>query len=82
MKTVINTRHDLDSIAGTPEHAAFIAALKGSLTRTTDVRVYPDGYDHNLKPEDAGYLAPTLGPINDDSSALRFGFAREELLAL
>ena len=28
---LINTRADLDSITGTPEHAAFIAALRGSI---------------------------------------------------
>lgn len=30
---MINTRQDLDSIAGTPEHAAFISMLEGSLWR-------------------------------------------------
>jgi hypothetical protein len=30
---VINTREDLDAIAGTPEHAAFMAMLRGSLWR-------------------------------------------------
>jgi len=31
--TVINTRADLDAIAGTPEHAAFMGALAGTLWR-------------------------------------------------
>jgi len=30
---LINTRSDLDAIAGTPEHAAFINVLKGSIYR-------------------------------------------------
>lgn len=33
MQTLINTRADLDAIAGTPEHAAFMAMLKGSMWR-------------------------------------------------
>jgi len=33
MKTIINTREDLDAIQGTPEHAAFVAALAGTLWR-------------------------------------------------
>ena len=31
--TVINTREDLDAIAGTPEHVAFMALLAGTLWR-------------------------------------------------
>jgi hypothetical protein len=30
---VINSREDLDAIAGTPAHDAFLAALRGSLWR-------------------------------------------------
>lgn len=81
-KIVINTRADLDALAGSQAHTEFIAYLKGTLTRTTDVRVYPEGYDRNLKPTDPGYLAPVLGPVDDDSAAARFGFTRAELLAL
>lgn len=31
MQTLINTREDLDAIAGTPEHVAFMATLRGTL---------------------------------------------------
>ncbi len=79
-KPIINTRADLNAIAGSKAHADFIAYLKGTLTRTTDVRAYPADYDRNLKPDAAGYLAPVLGPVDDDSAAARFGFTREELL--
>lgn len=82
MKNIINTRADLDALAGTPEAVTFIAALKGSLTQTADVRRYPAEYDRNLKPADAGYLAPELGPVEDDKAAVRFDFTRKELLAL
>ena len=33
MQTLINTRADLDAIAGTPEHVAFMAMLAGTLWR-------------------------------------------------
>lgn len=33
MQTLINTRADLDAIAGTPEHVAFMALLAGTLWR-------------------------------------------------
>lgn len=33
MQTLINTREDLDAIAGTPEHDAFMAMLRGTLWR-------------------------------------------------
>lgn len=33
MQAVINTREDLDAIAGTPEHVAFMALLAGTLWR-------------------------------------------------
>ena len=50
IKTIINTRADLDAIAGTTAHAEFIAHLKGTLTRTADVRNYPADYDRTQKP--------------------------------
>ena len=33
MQTLINTREDLDAMAGTPEHVAFMALLAGTLWR-------------------------------------------------
>lgn len=82
MKTIINTRADLDAITGTPEHAEFIARLKGALTTRTDVREYPPGYDRTLKEGDQGHLAPILGVAEDNRAASAFGFTRAELLAL
>lgn len=74
---VINTRADLDAIAGTEEHAKFIAGLKGSMTRRQDVQVYPDGYGQ------PGYNGESLGPIWEDvedlSTIERFGFTKEEV---
>ncbi len=82
--TIVNNRTDLDALASSnpAAHAAFIAQLKGALTATADVRVYPEGYDRALKAGDEGYLAPVLGPVDDDTVAERFGFTRSELMAL
>lgn len=75
-KIVINTREDLDAIAGTPEHYEFIEALKGSMLRKQDVQVYPDGYGQ------PGYEGETLEPIWQDvedlSTIERFGFSKED----
>lgn len=82
--TIVNTRADLDALATSDPaaHAAFIARLKGSLTVTADTQTYPTGYDHTLKPGDTGYLAPVLGPVDDDTTAARFGFTRTQLQAM
>lgn len=75
-KIVINTREDLDAIAGTPEHYEFIEALKGSMLRKQDVQVYPDGYGQ------PGYEGAILEPIweevEDLSTIERFGFSKED----
>ena len=77
---LVNTRADLDSIAGTPEHAAFITALKGSITQRSNVAVYPEGYGQ------LGYAGPAIDPVWVDSEDLstieRFGFTKAEILAL
>ena len=76
LKTIINTRADLDAIAGTPEHAEFMKSLKGSMTRKQDVQVYPEGYNM------PGYEGPKLEPIweevEDLSTIERFGFSKED----
>ncbi|MDD2763492.1 MAG: hypothetical protein PHE83_05900 [Opitutaceae bacterium] len=81
-KPVINTRADLDAIAGTPEHAAFVAALKGSLFIEVDTAIYPEGYDRSLAPGAPGYIAPVIQQIEDDTAARRFGFTRAALLSM
>ena len=78
-KIIINTRADLDAIAGTPEHAEFMQALKGSMTRKQDVQVYPDGYNQ------PGYEGPKIEPIWEDiedlSTIQRFGFSKADFKA-
>ena len=75
---VINTRADLDAIIGTPEHAEFMARLKGSMTRKQDVQVYPEGYN------DPSYDGPKLEPvwqdIDDLSTIEAFGFTKADFL--
>ena len=75
-KVVINTREDLDAIAGTPEHTEFMKALKGSMRRKQNVQVYPEGYGQ------PGYEGPTVDPIWEDvedlSTIERFGFTKSD----
>jgi hypothetical protein len=76
----INTRADLDSLAGTQAHADFIALLKGSMTTRTNVAVYPEGYG------EAGYEGPAIDPVWEDGEDLRsierFGFTKAEIVGL
>lgn len=75
-KTIINTRADLDAIAGTPEHAEFMAALKGSMTRRVDQAVYPEDYN---QPEYAGDpIAPVWVDVEDLSTIQSFGFSKSD----
>lgn len=71
-KPIINTRADLDALAGTPEHAEFMLFLKGSMTRKQNVQVYPDGYGQ------PGYEGPALELIWEDvqdlSTITAYGF--------
>ena len=75
-KNIINTRADLDAIAGTPEHAEFMARLAGSITRMLNVQSYPGGYGQ------PGYEGQTLEPIWQDvedlSTIEAFGFSKAD----
>jgi hypothetical protein len=77
----INTRVDLDAIAGTADHAAFLSYLVGTLTYRSDITVYPPQYDHTLQPGAPGYVAPNCQDIKDLSVITRFGFTKDQLLA-
>ncbi len=77
---IINTREDLDALAGTPARDEFIILLKGSMTHKVDSQAYPDDYN---KPEYAGeVLEPIWLDIEDLAAIERFGFTKDELLAL
>lgn len=78
MKIIINTREDLDSIQGTPEHAEFMAMLKGSMTRKQNAQVYPDGY--NMPDYEGEKLEPIWEDVEDLSIITRFGFNKKDLV--
>lgn len=74
MKTIINTREDLDAIVGTPEHDEFMAILKGSMIRKQNIQVYPDGY--NQPDYEGEKLEPIWENVEDLSLIERFGFTK------
>jgi hypothetical protein len=76
MKSIINTREDLDAIIGTPEHEQFMQMLKGSMTRKQNVQVYPEGY--NQPDYDGEKLEPIWEDIEDLSIITRFGFTKSD----
>lgn len=73
---VINTRADLDAIAGTPEHDEFMNYLRGTITYRRDMQAYPEDYGQ------PSYDGPTLAPVwqdmEDSSTIERFGFTKED----
>ena len=76
MKHTINTRADLDAIKGTPEHADFMARLKGSMTRREDQAVYPDDYN---EPDYSGpKIDPVWADVEDLSTIKQFGFTKRD----
>lgn len=76
MKTIINTREDLDAIVGTPEHEQFMQLLKGSMTRKQNIQVYPEGYN---QPDYQGEkLEPIWTDVEDLSMIERFGFTKAD----
>lgn len=70
----INTRADLDALQQTDPtgYTAFMAYLKGTMTRTVDTQTYPAGYGQ------PGYTGAALAPVwsqtQDLSIIERFGF--------
>jgi len=76
LSQVINTRADLDAIAGTPAHDDFMAYLKGSMTQKRNVAVYPEGYGQ------PGYDGEAIDPVweiyEDLSIIEQFGFTKAD----
>jgi len=75
-KPVINTREDLDAIAGTQQHADFMAALKGSMTRKENQAEYPENY--NDPDYDGDPIDPVWVEVEDLSTIERFGFSKAD----
>jgi len=75
-KIIINTRADLDAIAGTPEHDEFMQFLKGSMTRKQDIAVRPENYG---QPEYEGDVIPPVWEDVEDLSTIEaFGFVKAD----
>lgn len=72
----INTREDLDAIAGTDEYFLFLEKLKGSMTRKQDIQVYPEGY--NMPDYEGPSLEPIWSDVEDLSTIKRFGFTKQD----
>jgi hypothetical protein len=75
-KNIINTRDDLDAIAGTKEHDEFMQKLKGSMTRKQDVQVYPENY--NQPDYDGEKLEPIWEDVEDLTVITSFGFKKSD----
>jgi hypothetical protein len=74
--TVINTRADLDAIAGTPAHAAFMQRLRGSMTQQQDTAVRPEGYGQ--PGYDGVVIAPVWEDVEDLTAITAFGFIKAD----
>lgn len=77
LKSVINTRTDLEALAGTEAYRDFIERLKGSMTTRVDQAQYPENYgqpDYDGEPID-----PVWVEVEDLSTITRFGFSKAEL---
>ncbi len=78
MKMIINTRQDLDAIAGTPEHQEFMEFLAGSMTRKQDSQNYPANY--NQPDYEGETLTPVWVDVEDLSVIENFGFTKADFL--
>lgn len=81
-KKIIQTRADLDSILGTEEYFEFIKLLKGSMVKKVCTTVYPEEYDHNLGPDDEGFIPLEFEEVENLEEISRFDFTKEELLLI
>ena len=74
MVVIINTRADLDALAGTPAYLEALHALAGSMSTMQDAAVYPEGYGQ------PGYVGPVVEADWADVETLgtieRLGFSR------
>ncbi len=77
-QNLINTREDLDAIAGTEQHAEFMNYLAGTMTHKQDVQVYPEGYN---QPDYAGEkLEPIWEDVEDLTTVHGFGFEKADFI--
>ena len=76
MRVIVQTRADLDALRET--HPALyreqLIAILGSCSIRTNQAAYPDDYNSELQPGDAGYIAPLWVEIDDTATLRRLGF--------
>lgn len=80
MKPIINTREDLEALRGTSHYVEFINSLKGSMTHRINVAEYPENY--NTPDYDGPEIEAVWEEVENLETITRFGFTKEELLAL
>ncbi len=75
----INTRADLEALAGSEAYAEALQMLKGSMTAAINVAVYPEGYFEE------GYAGPEIEPVWEEIESLDalnlLGISKSEFLA-
>jgi hypothetical protein len=75
----INTRTDLEALAGTEAYAEALRRLRGSMVAKVNVAVYPDGYFED------GYDGPEVEPVWEEVENLEalnlLGLDKAEFLA-
>jgi hypothetical protein len=77
LKSVINTRADLEALAGSEAYRDFIERLKGSMVMRVDQAEYPENYN---QPEyDGDPIDPVWVEVEDLSTITRFGFSKTEI---
>lgn len=76
---IINTTADLQAAEPSAERSAFLQSLLDDYV-TFDNAEYPEGYDHELKPGDAGYVAPVQRQEWNSGAAAAWGFASREAI--
>lgn len=78
MGSTINSRADLESLRGTPEFAAAMRGLAGSMTIKVDAAEYPQGYG---TPDYAGDpIEPVWEEREDLTTIERLGFTKQQVL--
>ena len=77
LKSVINTRADLEALAGTEAYRDFIERLKGSMVMRVDQAEYPENY--NQPDYDGDPIDPVWVEVEDLSTITRFGFSKTEI---
>jgi hypothetical protein len=74
---LINTPTDLQATEAGPERQAFLQALLNDFVAFDDAE-YPEDYDHDLGPDDEGYVAPVLRQEWNAGAAAAWGFTSRE----